>query len=77
MEVSSHSLNIFSAIFVIPARNRLRISMSSHESEEVLTLLKELSALKELDSEYEDGPKTESERDAHRSRQQRHREPKQ
>jgi hypothetical protein len=51
--------------------------MRSHESEEVLTLLKELSALKELDSEYEDGPKTESERDAHRSRQQRHREPKQ
>jgi predicted transcriptional regulator len=48
--------------------------MTNHESEEVLTLLKELSVLKELDSEYEDGPKTESDRDAHRLRQIRHRE---
>jgi hypothetical protein len=48
--------------------------MSSHESEQVLTLLKELSLLKELDSGYEAGPKTEAERDAHRLRQQRHQE---
>jgi hypothetical protein len=48
--------------------------MSSHESEQVLTFLKELSVLKELDSEYEGGPKTESEQDTHRLRQQRHQE---
>jgi hypothetical protein len=40
----------------------------------VLTLLKELSVLKELDSEYEAGPKTPVERDAHRQRQTRHEE---
>jgi hypothetical protein len=34
--------------------------------------LKELSLLKELDSGYEAEPKPESERDAHRRRQQRH-----
>lgn len=45
--------------------------MGSPESEQVLTLLKELSVLKELDSEYEGSLKTESERDAHRLRQQR------
>lgn len=39
--------------------------MSSYESEHVLTLLKVLSVLKELDSDYEGGSKTESERDAH------------
>jgi hypothetical protein len=44
--------------------------MSSRESEQVLTVLKELSVLKELDSEYEGGPKTESEQDTHRLRQQ-------
>jgi hypothetical protein len=48
--------------------------MSSHESEQVLIFLKELSVLKELDSEYEGGPKTESEQDTHRLRQQRHQE---
>jgi len=48
--------------------------MSSHESEQVLTFLKELSVLKELDSEYEGGPKTESEQDTYRLRQQRHQE---
>jgi predicted transcriptional regulator len=48
--------------------------MSSHQSEQVLTFLKELSVLKELDSEYEGGPKTESEQDTHRLRQQRHQE---
>jgi hypothetical protein len=48
--------------------------MSTHESEEVLTLLKELSMLKELDSQFESGPKTESECAAHRLRQQRHQE---
>jgi hypothetical protein len=48
--------------------------MKSGESEQVLILLKELSLLKELDSGYEAGPKTESEGDAHRRRQQRHQE---
>ena len=46
--------------------------MSSDKSVQVLTLLKEISVLKELDSEYEAGPETEVERDAHRERQQRH-----
>jgi hypothetical protein len=46
--------------------------MSSDESEHVLTLLKTLSILKDLDSEYESGSKTESEQDAHSARQQRH-----
>jgi len=46
--------------------------MRSDKSVQVLTLLKEISVLKELDSEYEAGPKTEVERDAHRERQQRH-----
>jgi hypothetical protein len=46
--------------------------MSSDKSVQVLTLLKEISVLKELDSEYEAGPKTQVERDAHRERQQRH-----
>jgi hypothetical protein len=48
--------------------------MTSHESKQVLTLLKELSLLKELDAHYEAGLKTESEREAHRLRQERHRE---
>jgi hypothetical protein len=48
--------------------------MNSSESEYVLTLLKELSVLKELDSDYESGQKTELEQDAHRLRQQRHKE---
>ena len=48
--------------------------MSSNESEQVLALLKELSLLKELDTRYEAGLKTESEQDAHRLRQQRHQE---
>jgi hypothetical protein len=46
--------------------------MSSDKSVQVLTLLKEISVLKELDSEYEAGPKTQVERDAHRERQERH-----
>jgi HNH endonuclease len=37
-------------------------------------LMKELSKLKVLDTEYEGGPKTETERDAHHLRQQRHQE---
>ena len=48
--------------------------MSSSKSEHVLSLLKVLSVLKELDSDYEGGAKTESERDAHGLRQQRHHE---
>jgi hypothetical protein len=48
--------------------------MGSDESVQVLTLLKEISVLKELDSEYEAGLKTQFEQDAHRLRQQRHQE---
>ena len=47
--------------------------MCSDKSVQVLTLLKEKSVLKELDSEYEAGPKTQVERHAHRQREQRHR----
>jgi hypothetical protein len=47
--------------------------MGSDESVQVLTLLKEISVLEQLDSEYEAGLKTQFERDAHRQRQQRHR----
>ena len=46
--------------------------MGSDESVQVLTLLKEISVLKELDSEYEAGLKTQCEQDAHRQRQERH-----
>lgn len=48
--------------------------MSGHESEQVLILLKELSVLKQLDSEYEIGSKTNSDADAQRQREQRHHE---
>ena len=48
--------------------------MGSRESEQMLALLKELSMLKMLDTEYQGGPKTDSEQDAHRIRQQRHQE---
>jgi len=48
--------------------------MSSQESDQVLTLLKELSVMKELDTEFERGLKTEPEREAHRLRQERHQE---
>jgi hypothetical protein len=48
--------------------------MSSSQSEQVLTLLKELSLLKKLDSGYEAGSKTGNERTAHQLRQERHRE---
>lgn len=46
--------------------------MSGHELEQLLMLLKELSMLKQLDSEYESGSKTKSDKDARRRRQQRH-----
>lgn len=45
--------------------------MSSQESEQVLTLLKELAMLKELDNVAADELKTESERDVHQECQQR------
>jgi len=48
--------------------------MGSDDSVQVLTLLKEISVLKELDSEYEAGPKTQFDQDTHRQRQQRHQE---
>ena len=48
--------------------------MRGYESEQVLILLKELSVLKQLDSEYEDGSKTIADEEAHRLRQQRRRE---
>jgi hypothetical protein len=47
--------------------------MGSDKSVQLVTRLKEKSVLKELDSEYEAGPKTQGERHAHRQRQQRHR----
>jgi hypothetical protein len=47
--------------------------MGSDKSVQVLTLLKEKSVLKELDSEYQAGPRTQVEQNAHRRRQQRHR----
>lgn len=46
------------------------VIMSSNESGQVLALLKELSLLEELDTRYEAGLKTESEREDHRLRQQ-------
>lgn len=46
--------------------------MASDKSAQVLTLLKEISVLKELDTEYEAGPKTQVDRRAHRQRQERH-----
>jgi hypothetical protein len=48
--------------------------MHSSESEQVLNRLKELSLLKEVETDYENGPKTEAEQAAHRLRQQRHQE---
>ena len=48
--------------------------MSSQQSEEVLFLLKELSMLETLDTEYERGCKSDEEEEAHRLRQQRHEE---
>ena len=48
--------------------------MAATESKQVLSLLKELSMLKELDGHHLTGPKTESEQAAHRARQQRHQE---
>jgi hypothetical protein len=46
--------------------------MSSQESDQVLTLLQELSVLKALDSESEGGSKLESEPEGERSRHERH-----
>jgi hypothetical protein len=48
--------------------------MASQESKETLNLLKELSVMKQLDGEYEAGPKTDSDREAYRNRQHRHQE---
>lgn len=61
-------------ISIIYAKDRRGNSMGSWESEQMLALLKELSMLKVLDTECQDGPKTHSEQDAHRLRQQRHQE---
>ena len=44
--------------------------MGTETSEQVMVLLKELSVLKELDTEFENRP-TESQRDEHQLRQQR------
>ena len=47
--------------------------MGCPESDEMLILLKELSMLKALDTEYEGGRnKSEGEQEAHRVRQKRH-----
>jgi hypothetical protein len=48
--------------------------MAATESKQVLSLLQELSMLKELDGRYQTGPKTESEQEAYLARQQRHQE---
>jgi hypothetical protein len=48
--------------------------MSNQECENPLTLLKELSFLKELDAQYDNGAKTESDCAAHQVRQRRHEE---
>jgi uncharacterized protein YdcH (DUF465 family) len=48
--------------------------MSNHESEQVLSLLNELSVLKALDAEFDALPQSEPEREAHRLRQQRQQE---
>jgi hypothetical protein len=48
--------------------------MGSAKSDEMLILLKELSTLKELDHQYQSGLPDESGDEAHRLRQQRHRE---
>jgi hypothetical protein len=48
--------------------------MAGAESKQVLSLLQELSMLKELDGQYQTGAKTESEQEAHLERQQRHQE---
>ena len=45
--------------------------VSNPESEQVLGLLKELSVLKELDKQFEVGPKTDTELQAYRLRQLR------
>jgi hypothetical protein len=60
-----------SSIFVNLTR---RISVSSLKSEEMLALLKELSILKTLDSEYDAGSNSETEQEANRLREQRHKE---
>jgi hypothetical protein len=65
--------NISSALLVIEGVDRLRISMGSDKSVQVLTLLKEMSVLRELDNEYAAGLQSQVERDAHRQRQERHR----
>jgi hypothetical protein len=48
--------------------------MSNLESEKTLTLLKELSLLKELDTQSDSGAGTEADSAAQRLRQQRHQE---
>lgn len=48
--------------------------MSSQQSEAMLFLLKELSILKTLDTEYEGGRNSDGEQEAHRLRKQRHEE---
>jgi len=45
--------------------------MASDESEQMLGLLQELSVLKELEKEYETGPKTQPERDEHQHQLER------
>ena len=51
--------------------------MSSEESEQMLTLLKELSVYKALDGDYEAGAKGEAETEAHEERERRRQEIKQ
>jgi len=51
--------------------------MSSEESEQMLTLLKELSVYKALDGGYEAGPKSRAETEAYEERERRRQDIKQ
>jgi hypothetical protein len=51
--------------------------MSSEGSEQMLTLLKELSVYKALDGDYEDGPKSRAETEAYEERERRRQDIKQ
>lgn len=48
--------------------------MASVASDEMMTLLKELSIIKEMDEAFADGPKTKEERAAYAERQKRRKE---
>jgi hypothetical protein len=69
-EVCFCLVNILSALFLIEAIDSQE-DQHGQRPVQVLTLLKEISVLKELDSEYEAGLKTQLEQDAHRLRREK------